>query len=114
MSLALRLSPRAPDWVVYKLAEAYLVQGDADAAARVTAGLLARPPSSPSNKNLTLIIRALALDALNRTNEAEHAVATAVEVFPRRTLAVWTGQRPYADKAVQEAWSTRLRELGMP
>ena len=114
LELALRLSPRAPDWVVYKLAEAHLVGGEADRAAKVAKGLLDRPPSSPANRNLTHLIRALALDAMGQTEEARNEVAKAVEAFPKRSLAVWQKQRPYAEKKLQDAWSATLADLGMP
>jgi len=114
LELSSRLSPRGPDWVAFKLAEAYLVQGDASSAAKVANELLDRPPSSPSNKNLTHLIHALALSALGQPEEARREVASAVEAFPKRTLSVWTKQRPYANKELQGAWSSTLRGLGMP
>ncbi len=114
LKLSLRLSPRGPDWVVFKLAEAYLIEGNASSAAKVAKGLLDRPPSSPSNKNIAHINHALALSALGQTEAARNEVALAVEAFPKRTLTMWTKQRPYAEKELQEAWSSTLRELGMP
>ena len=114
LELSLRLSPRGPDWAVFKLAEAYLLEGNAGAAARTAKLLLDRPPSSQSNKNIAHINHALALSALGRTEEARREVALAIEAFPKRTIDVWTKQRPYADEKIQEAWSSTLRELGMP
>lgn len=114
LELSLRLSPRGPDWVVFKLAEAYLVQGDPGAAARVARELLDRPPSSSSNKNIAHINHALALHAMGRVEEARREIELAVDAFPKRTLAVWEQQRPYADEELQRAWSSTLRELGMP
>ncbi|MCP5371767.1 MAG: hypothetical protein H6907_08550 [Hyphomicrobiales bacterium] len=114
LRLARRLSPRAPDWVFYKLAEAHLVAGDAAAAAKVTGELLDRPPSSPQNENLTRLIRALALAKRGETEAARREVKAALAAFPQRTLAAWTRQRPYADPGIQADWSATLRDLGMP
>ena len=114
LSLSLRLSPHGPDWVLFKLAEAHLVGGDPQAAIDAADRLMARPPSSPSNANLTLIIRALAHDTLGDETRARADVAEAVQRFPRRTVAAWTRQRPYADGALQTRWASRLSLLGMP
>ena len=78
---------------MFKLAEAYLVNGDPEAAARMAKQLLDRPPASPSNENIARINHALALHSLERTEEARREVELAVAVFPKRTLAVWQKQR---------------------
>ena len=114
LRLSLRLSPRGPDWVVFKLAEAYLAAGDAALANATAEGLLQRPPSSAGNRNLTHLINALALVALGRTNEARKEVEKALDAFPRRTVDSWTKQRPYADPTIQVEWATTLKRLGMP
>jgi len=114
LNLSLRLSPRGPDWVLYKLSEAYLIAGDATSAARVAKQLLDRPPPSTSTENLAHIMHALALDALGDTEAAKQAAAAAVAVFPKRTRAVWTRQRRYVDPAAQAALSATLEKLGMP
>ncbi len=114
LQLALRLSPNSPDWVIFKLAEAWLAQDNATEAAGIADGLLQRPPSSAGNRNLTLIIQALALQALGQTEAAREAASAAAESFPKRTVAVWGAQRPYANKTLQARWAETLRELGMP
>ena len=114
LELSLRLSPYGPDWVLYKLSEAHLVDGNPKAAADVAARLLARPPSSQSNRNLAHIMQALALAELGQEAEARRAAALAAEAFPQRTVTVWARQRPYADTDTQARWSEVLTSLGMP
>ena len=80
----------------------------------VATRLMARPPSSSSNANLTLIIRALAYDKLGDERAARADVNEAVRRFPRRTTAAWTRQRAYAEPNLQQDWAARLAALGMP
>ena len=114
LNQSLRLSPRGPDWVLFKLAEAHLVNGGVSEALRATKQLLERPPSSRANENLTRVIRALALHAAGDDKAARGEVELAVKAFPKRTVAIWAKQRPYADRKLQEEWSEVLKQLGMP
>ncbi len=114
LELSVRLSPRGPDWVLFKLSEAYLMDGNAKKAVVVAKSLLDRPPSSPSNKNIAHINHALALNELGRIEEARGEVSSAIQTFPKRTVAVWEKQRPYSNKELQENWSSVLKSLGMP
>ena len=112
--ISVRLSPQAPAWVLGFFGEAYLIAGDPEMADRVAREMLGHPPASPTNKHWAHRNRALALDALGRTDDARAEVALATEADPRFRLSNWKANRPYGSATSTDVWVETLRRLGMP
>ena len=110
----MRLSPQAPDWVVISLGDSYLIAGSPAEALTIFEAVLGRPPTSPGNEAWARLMKALALDALGREEEARDQIARSVEVYPARTISFMRLSYPFDDPARFEPWAETWRRLGLP
>ena len=110
----MRLSPQAPDWVVISLGDSYLIAGSPAEALTIFEAVLGRPPTSPGNEAWARLMKALALDALGREEEARDQIARSVEVYPARTISFMRLSYQFDDPARFEPWAETWRRLGLP
>ena len=108
---SMRLSPYYPDWLLYTLAQAFIVSGNYEEALPATVTLVDRTKATWTGPLLWLAV--IHYDE-GRFDESKEAVTRAVEADPNLTSVTDIGNHNFTDPSIMRRWRAIWVEMGMP